>query len=632
MNVLIWDAPDQPPSELATGCKVVHWRGYASEKCGEDLYVLSLVEKSPLTIRNRFLRRIYELGELKVNEKRLVDHLEIRDGFSAWWMSLLAEKCNYTKSRQIDDAVKFLAFAGWANGRKLHQITLASNRRQLAECVRSWCEKSSIQYEEKKLDRATLDQSWLKKIHDLLPHFLQGIGWLVRHVWRIRELRGVGVQEWRFSRPQVAFISYLFNLETKSIKSGLFESRYWTLLPQKLRKTGTASNWLHLFVKGGPFDSNKNAARWIRKLNKKKETETHTILEAFLSWSVLWQTLKDYFCLVWNSSFLKIEKRLRRISVNLWPFFREDWEKSTKGCVAMSNCLYLNLFEAAFRGLPRETVGVYLQENQGWEFGCIWAWKSTGLGRLIGHPHSTVRFWDLRHFYDPRTYNQSSRHTMPRPDFVAVNGPAAKKIYLCGKYPQHELIEVEALRYLYLQNLQKNSDWIKLNKLKPKIKKKHPHELLVLGDYDRARTVNQLLMLKGMPQSFISKIVFKPHPACPVNKRDFPFLSFTTSREKINQLVRKYKWAFSSATTSAALDCLLAGLRTFVVLDNESLNHSPVRNLKGAFFVTKQNAIFSIIKTQKYKHKDTFHQRPYFNLEPSLEKWQGYLDPKRKIT
>ena len=69
-----------------------------------------------------------------------------------------------------------------------------------------------------------------------------------------------------------------------------------------------------------------------------------------------------------------------------------------------------------------------------------------GNGNLIGVPHSTVRFWDLCYFFDSRCFSAQ----MPRPWQIAINGNLMNKSYIDSGYNQNELVNVETLRYLYL--------------------------------------------------------------------------------------------------------------------------------------------------------------------------------------
>jgi len=87
---LIWDTDDKPPKGNWTP---ILWRSYGG---GEgSLYSMpEIIEERADALRQRYLSWIYVMGESCIKGKRLVDHLELRSGFSYWWMTLLAEKSN----------------------------------------------------------------------------------------------------------------------------------------------------------------------------------------------------------------------------------------------------------------------------------------------------------------------------------------------------------------------------------------------------------------------------------------------------------------------------------------------------------------------------------------------------------
>ena len=59
-------------------------------------------------LRSEYIDYIYETGQLQVNNKRIVEYLEIERGFSLWWMTLLAEK-SPAKSKVPLDCLRLLA-------------------------------------------------------------------------------------------------------------------------------------------------------------------------------------------------------------------------------------------------------------------------------------------------------------------------------------------------------------------------------------------------------------------------------------------------------------------------------------------------------------------------------------------
>ena len=78
-----------------------------------------------ITLRTKYLSLIYEFGEAKVNGKRIIDHLIIRQNFSYWWMTPVAEKCNFAKSPQIDNIIKLMALEQWLQDNKYKKIKLS---------------------------------------------------------------------------------------------------------------------------------------------------------------------------------------------------------------------------------------------------------------------------------------------------------------------------------------------------------------------------------------------------------------------------------------------------------------------------------------------------------------------------
>ena len=137
------------------------------------------------------------------------------------------------------------------------------------------------------------------------------------------------------------------------------------------------------------------------------------------------------------------------------------------------NLLNLNLFQQALSCLPSQEKGFYLQENQGWEYSLISAWRSSNHGKnLFGIPHSTIRYWDLRYFFDKRSYNAGvSDCSLPLPDYIGVNGIRAKEMYTEFEFHQiRKVIENRSksinnfkLEYFEIMNLAEFSNISKKN-------------------------------------------------------------------------------------------------------------------------------------------------------------------------
>lgn len=626
-KVVIWDAEGLPPT---SGWTTVLWRSFGNDTTPSVVSIPKLIEANAVTLRKRYMAWIFELGEVRIKGQRLVDHLVLRPGFSCWWMTLFVEKCNFAKSPQIDDAIRLMAFDDWAVDRAVGSITLASANQPLVECMRLWCAKLGVAFEWQHLPKQSVHLSWVRCIYQSLPLFLRALAWFLHYLVDRWSLHGVGLKKWQKTDGRVTFISYLFNLVPDAAKAGRYESRYWAHLPAELQSGGCKTNWLHLYVKDALLPSAGEAADAIRNFNKTGRGEQiHVTLDSFLTARVALKTLRDWCRLAWTG------RRLQQLisstacdGLDLWPLFAEDWRQSTGGPTAMSNALNLSLFEAAMKFLPKQRVGVYLQENQGWEFALIQAWKAAGQGHLVGSPHSSVRFWDLRYFFDARSYSRMGNNPLPLPDQVALNGKAATAEYLEGGYPADDLVQVEALRYLYLDRdspLPATGSSASRDCLR----------LLVLGDYLPANTRLQMRLLeqaaKLLPTD--TRITVKPHQACPIRAEDYPSLCMKIVMDPIGTLLDECDVAYASSVTSAAVDAYCAGVPVVSVLDPNALNLSPLRGRKHAFFATTSEELVDALIAAVSTPQLTETKRTFFTLDPTLPRWRKLLAaPSQKVT
>lgn len=613
-TLLIWDA-EEPP-EVTSG-KTALWQRFSDGASRNIVSIPMLVEKNADALKQRYLSWIYALGEAKIQGNRLVDHLELRPGLSYWWMSLSAQKCNYSRSIPIGNALRLMALEDWASELKLTHVKLVSPNEHLSLCIQAWCLSMDITFEWQKLPEKVVEVSWYMRIYRSLPVKLNAIIWLIYYLVTRWQLKGVGLQQWSNSKAEVTFFSYLYNLVPNALEAGKFESRYWAHLPDSLSRDDCKTNWLHMYSKGALTPT--AAATVIKQFNAVDQGgQVHVTLDTFLGWKVIVRTLCDWRLLHRAGKKLQnISIEQQSASINIWPLFEEDWYRSLHGVEALRNLINLNLYLAALRSLPAQRAGVYLQENQGWEPSLIHAWNVSGHGKLIGSPNASVRFWDLRYFFDPRCYHRNGNNNLPVPNLIAVNGAAAMKAYRTGKYPESQLLEVEALRYLFLADYS-------IGELRTSQSVDGPLNVLVMGDYLPHNTKLQMRLLE-QAANFLPKdtgIVVKPHPSCPVNPVDYPKLRMTVTMEPLPSLLTKCDVAYSSSLTAASLDAYCAGVPVISVLDPRQLNMSPLRGQIGAVFVSTAGDLAVALKNRKPLNPN---QTTFFKLDPELKSWRRLL-------
>ena len=624
MNLVIKDSTNTSIAESFD--QLILWRSYHDAAFPDAVSIPKLVEKNASSLRDRYLNLIHDFGEIKVGSSKLYQKLKLRPGFSYWWMTLFTEKCNFAKSPQITNVIRLFAFDEWAAHKpQIKSIKLVTAESELQDCLKKWCHEKKIHFECQKTEYEIDTNTGFRKLLNYFPHIIQAVVWLLKYLFDRWSLCGVGIDAWKKGSSGITFISYLFNLKSKAIRAGRFDSNYWTELSHVLDKQEVRSNWLHLYVKNTTLPTAKSAKKLLQNFNEKyKGKQVHVALDSFMSLRTIIGTILDYFLIqrISRSSIATVSKfptnKNQVMESLLWPLFKKDWQRSFYGIDAMHNSLTLNLFEEAFSNLPKQSVGVYLQENQGWEFGMIHTWKSNSHGRLIGFPSFLCAVLDLRYFFDRRNYNKKDL-SLPMPNNVAVSGDAIKRAYVEGGYPQEDLVEVEALRYLHLDKSIK-----KKFRLKSSFTKRR--QVLVVGDYLPSNTTLQMNFLREIVDEISNiELTVKAHPACPIDASDYPELKFKVLNKSLSDIENRFDIAFTSSLTSASLDAYCAGLIVVSVLDPTTLNLSPLRGIKEVRFISSAKGLRHALLEERLQNDKNENRVKFFNINSSLACWKALI-------
>jgi surface carbohydrate biosynthesis protein (TIGR04326 family) len=614
-TLLIWDSPSQDIPEHYT---VAFWQSYKAESKKNEISIPRLVEKDADFFKSKYLSFIYDLGEAQVKEKKVVEQLEVRPRFSYWWMTLVSEKCNYSKSPQVNNIIKMMAFDEWFNKREYQHILLVSSNKQLSEAILLMAKDLNIGFKWKKIKQSRSNKYSAKYFYHQFPYFLQSLMWIVRYLATYWPLKGVGVKEWECSKAETMFVSYFSNFIPGSLNNNLFKSYFWGDLTNLLNKHKISSNWLHIYTKNDSSLNRKDVINIVNRLNKSyKGEQTHVLIHSFLSFRLVLSVLKDWILLLFMNK--KIGMSLQEESGVYWPLLKEDFLSSVIGSEAISNLFSLYLFDKAMSMLKHQKKGFYLKENQSWEFGFIYAWRTYGhADKLIGIPHTTVIFWDMRYFFDKRSYLRESICALPLPDYVGVNGGASKRMYIEGGYPKNYLIELEALRYMDLRKIKSN---LKAND-RGKI------VLLVLGDYLQENTTQMMDLLQSASNLIQKEVEYliKPHPSCAVLAEDYPNLKISVTDSPIHMLVDCFTIALTSNATSAVLDVRYTGKPIMSILNPLSLNLSPLKDDESILFISTSKDLANILNNiDSIDSNINSISKDFFYLDSKLSKWKELL-------
>jgi len=621
-TVLIWDSAD--PISDSEDINVL-WQNYKVVYPEKEVSIPKLVEKGADELRSKYLALIYDLGEVKIGKKRTIDYLEIRLGFSYWWMTRLIEKCNYSKSQQINNIIKLMAFEEWSKSKDFTIIKVATNNRELAESIKSLTSQLGLIFNWIKLPSKKPEVKIVRRIYSGLPNIIKAPIWLSYYLIDRWKLKGDGLENWKKSIATVTFTSYFFNLDVDAARKGVYKDRYWTKIPDLLRENSVESNWLHIYVKNNFLPTMASARELIERYNRSHGgIENHLFLDSFLGYEVVRRTIIDWLQLL--SKYSRLKSPIKQRADHFWPLIKSDLKVSLLGVTAVHNILLRHLFSSAMQMLPTQKKGLYIQENQGWEFGFVSVWRECDHGQIIGVPHSTVRYWDLRYFFDARLYEQNGELYCPFPDKVAVNGEAAKNQYIGGGYAEDKLVEVEGLRYLQLEKVYSNNSV--LGKEYEGV-----NNILVLGDYLHKYTKYQMEFLQEACKFINVKINFivKPHPICPIRSQDYEKINMIITDHPIDKLIGQCVMAFTSSGTSAAVDAYSAGKKVITLLDGKTLNLSPLRNCRDVLFVMSPHELANIINRIDQIEVENNQGENYFYLDEDLPRWRELLLDDSKV-
>jgi len=609
-TILIWDSESEPPKDIF----VVNWRGNSNS---DNVYsITKTIEDNSDSLREQYLRHIYDIGNVKVNNKSLIEHLEIERGFSLWWMSLLAEK-NYLKSKSIFNCIRLLALRGLFLKFKPKSILLVSADSILPVAIHSLCDSLNISFSLNKKDITS--QKWsLKKIRKKIPVLLKAPMFLIYYTFKRWPLRRIKSNYWFSGKNSIFIFSYFIHLNKESCSKGNFFSHQWETLPKLLLSKGINVNWIHHFLFSPVVPNTSTGIKWIKSFNKESNNQGfHQFLDSFLSFKIIIIVLIRWFKCVYISG--SINKKLNRQLIKypikyLWPFLKEDWKRSIYGDVVMENLIWLSLFDKAIGSIPNQKIGLYLCENQGWERAFIHYWKKYKHGELIAVPHSVIRYWDLRYFNDPKVWISNHTLAQPLPNKIALNGESAWSTYKNANQPMDRMVKVEALRYINIFNK------------KGKRKKSITKNLLILGDYDREMTARGLHLINSIDKSIILKykIFFKSHPATPITIEPYNNLEINIINGSLSEILTNMDIVVSTSSTASVIEPFLVGLPTVVIVDYDNLNTSPLRGESKVNFVRSFGDVQKIFKNINFKN-DSYKSNNYFWINKELPRWKKIL-------
>jgi len=614
-KILIWDYPADLHLQKKSYKHVFLWSQLLSDK-SDAISIPALVEYNSDLLKKKYLSWVYDLGNVSINKKSIIEHLELGDDFSYWWMTLISHKPNFYQAPQINAVIKLLALnSEYGDEIRKCDLVVYTNDKALAKVFKVFSKQQGNKCYVNSTNNSatTLITPALLLCFYAIIRALLFIGKTILSVaFRQRK------QFTRFNNSKIVFFDILIHLDDKSFFTAKFKSNYWGEIVATLNWMSVKTMWVHKYYQHKKVESFKIARKLVKSFShSSKDRERHILVDDYLDLKSVIVCFRRYFNFILIFIYTYKIKNFFVIDeseFDLWPLYRSNWIESLIGSMAFANYLSLQSYEILLKKMPPMDFGIYIQENQPWEMALIKAWNNSGHGKLIGVPHTTVRYWDLRYFYDPRTYENQPTNALPRPNIVALNGKNAKKQYTHYDYPSIELKEVEALRYLHLG--------------KRKTKQHNSSNILICGDNIPESNEKLMLLIEQVSRKLLGSenFLFKPHPARSFDIGIYDIKNIMVTELDISELMDSSKMLICSNATSAAVDAFYKGLLVATFYDGSNLNTSPLRGLQQSLFFKDAEELYCIIKHNSSTVKTSLKPpSDFFYMGNDLLRWKKLL-------
>lgn len=608
--------------EIKYGDKIVLWAHYPFNVNNAEVFsVPKELDDNFTRYKNKYLVWLSNFKNLKNNDVTLLNLFKLRADFSMWWMSLLVEKSQW-KSPNLNLVFRLLALHAYLQDIKndsINEVNLNLDDHAVQTILQTWFKKNWPEVKVTAVKRSAFNL-FFKRIGLSFYKKVRLIAFMIYQFFNVITIKSA--PNFPVTKSQVSIFSYFFNVDRKMLEKGRFESSYWGSLPQLLTEFDHTYNWHHIYVRHFIPGGVKRIQRFLSGINHKNTNkEYHSLIQSNL-------TLKLYFRSVFDA--FNLRKTCNRIyavekhfvidgGFNFWVLLQNDWFESFKGKVAFENCLALNSFEKLCSDLNYQRLGLYLLENQGWERALIYSWKKFGHGQLVGVQHAAMSVGDLRHYHHSSEYN-SKQLQLPLPDFIGVNGNASLSLFKDSEFPEKKLLKLEALRYLYLNNISKTHESPITS---------GTCRLLVLGDYLPDVSIKLMDFLNDALDSLKIdlEISIKSHPAYSIELSSWPKINVNIIDAPLSQIHNQYDVALTSSSTSACLDVFFAKKPIIIMRDPEKINLSPLKYFSGVRFLSLPEELAGYLNSYNgvLEYEVSNSVNDFFYLDETLPNYREIL-------
>lgn len=600
-SLTVWARPGLPPRSLSNA---VLWEAFLPDDAPSDWVSLpEYVHREREDLRTRYQSWLSGVSQRALNGVTLAESMSIRSNLSYWWMTLPTDNSLAADSPAYR-VVRFFALSDVAADTEFDDVTIVSDRVEVAEAVANWARSNDKPVT---IKAGKPIQHTSERRRPSRGPFLA----MLRVFWNhlriaLHSRRQTGC---RVNKQGVVIVDYLAHLKEAGLGRS-FRSNYWGPLVEMLEEWPEPVNWLHISAKyATPAVVNKDLKR-CKTFDV--EDRCHSLLHSYVTLRVVGRAILDYVRI--RNFGLALRKRpdvFTEVDTGLDPshLLASLIEDQYFGRSAALNAVWINLWESVIDSIPKQRIALYLFENQPWELAFLSAWYRSDSGRPLAVAHSAMRFWDLRYFSIPDVDNASGK---PSPTEIVVNGPLMKATAVEGGYKEELLLVAESLRMPLDISAQTGG----------------AGDVLVLGEYDGAYDARLLSAAEAIINQLGSNVnaVYRPHPT---STEDLNFPSNRWSRSEFDSIataIAQCEVAVCGQMTTAAMDACMNGRRVFIVAAADAFISSPAIGLPNVQVVTSQADLNSAPRVEP-ESLPSKSSRQLVCTDRKLPRWRSILNP-----
>ena len=553
--------------------------------------------------RSQILDWIDSIGTKKIGNRSLQEYLNFFDGPSYWWMTSLGQKECFSNSSGIYFLIKLLVLEDIIENYEIKNFQINLSNKKQEKLI-----KSSLS-----ISNPLLFFN-LNFFYSLIKSALMLFYSSLRFSFFCKDR--VSFKKNKEKNINKKYKISIFDIFTHlDLSKESFTSLYWTVLVDYFRSENLPISWNHFYYKDRNKFTLPKALEKCSKFNKYEKDSNHQIIDKLISLREIWNINKTVVSLWFKYISLSSRRNLfdfKKSKFNALLIIQDDLMRSMCGYKAYKNIFYNLKIKKLLSNNSKNSLGIYIQENQPWEYSLNYFWKKFNDTKIIGVPHTTVRFFDLRYFFSKNTFLLPD-NSPPFPNLIVTNGLDTYKKFSSMSHLPCKVLSVEALRYVHLNDLIKET---------PRPVDKIP-KILVVGDLFFNITMSQIefILLWKKKLNPNADITFLPHPAADLRMYNKYKNLITISSNLINE-INNYDLFFFGNSTSGVIDIYQLGLPLIIYNDPKLLNLSPLLDFKDVKFV---NDIYALDRSVIEILNKEISSVDYFNINKEIPLWKNLI-------